>query len=118
MPNGMKINYHDLRYENGEMVYDYGGVTKKLYAQKCYENIVQGLDRVFVMQAWLAISKRCPEARLVNQVHDEIVLIVPQDLAEEYKAVALEEMRRRPVWGPDLPLDAEAHVGSNFGACK
>lgn len=118
LPNGLKLNYHNLRFDSGGLAYGYGGVAKKLYGAKCFENVVQALDRVFVMDAWLAIKARCPRARLVNQVHDELVLIAPEDCAENYKQVALEEMRRRPVWGPDLPLDAEAHLGRNFGECK
>jgi DNA polymerase I-like protein with 3'-5' exonuclease and polymerase domains len=118
LPNGMRLNYHNLRYEGMNVVYDYAGVTKKIYPAKLLENIVQALDRVHVMEAWLRTKARCPEARLVNQVHDEIVMIAPDALAETYKIIALEEMCRRPVWAQNLPLSAEAHVAERFGECK
>lgn len=118
LPNGMRLNYHNLRFSEMNLVYDYGGVTKKLYSAKLLENIVQSLDRVLVMQAWLRIKDRCPEARLANQVHDELVIIAPDNLAQTYKNVAVEEMCRRPVWGAHLSLGAEAHVAQRFGECK
>jgi DNA polymerase I-like protein with 3'-5' exonuclease and polymerase domains len=52
------------------------------------------------------------------QVHDELAYGVPTEAVEEFKAIALQEMCRRPEWAPDLPLDAEPGVGSSYGEAK
>jgi hypothetical protein len=45
------------------------------------------------------------------QVHDELVFGVKTECLSEFQALALEEMRRRPLWAPHLPLEAEAGSG-------
>ena len=56
--------------------------------------------------------------QLALQVHDELVYVVPENLADECKAIALEEMGRRPAWAQTLPLAAEAGYGSSYGDAK
>lgn len=119
LPNGLKLHYHDLHQETGERgmqwVFTYGGKPKKLYGGKLLENIVQALARIITMDAALRIQKRL---RLGMQVHDELVYSVPTERLEEAKAIVLEEMRRRPAWAPDLPLEAEVGVGPSYGDAK
>lgn len=119
LPNGLKLHYFDLNQEPGEMgpqwSFTFGGKPKKLYGGKLLENIVQALARIITMDAALRIQKRMP---LGMQVHDELVYGVKTELVPEFKAIALEEMRRRPSWAPTLPLEAEAGVGSSYGEAK
>ncbi len=114
LPTGLRIQYPDLRREGTDLIY---GLGRRIYGGKCLENIVQALDRVVVIDASQRVKARTGY-RMTHQMHDELVYVVPENYAEEMKAVLLEEMCRRPVWGPDLPLDAEAGVGKTFGACK
>jgi DNA polymerase I-like protein with 3'-5' exonuclease and polymerase domains len=99
------------------MVYMQRGKPKRIWGGTMLENVVQALDRVAVMEAAIRIKQRTG-LQLANQVHDELVYVVPEDAVDIVKDVLLEEMSRRPVWGPDLPLSAEAGVGDNYGACK
>lgn len=119
LPNGLKLHYHDLHQENGpkgpQWEFTYGGKPKKLYGGKLLENIVQALARIVTMDAALRIQKRL---RLGMQVHDELVYRVHNDRVEEFKALVLSEMRRRPTWAPDLPLEAEVGVGPSYGDAK
>jgi DNA polymerase len=119
LPNGLKLHYFDLNQEPGEFgpqwSFTYGGKPKKLYGGKLLENIVQALARIITMEAALRIQRRMP---LGMQVHDELVYGVKTELIEEFKAIALEEMRRRPIWAPTLPLEAEAGVGTSYGEAK
>jgi len=139
LPSGMRLFYEDLRYETNkegkkEWRFTYAGKRKKLYGGLTLENIVQSLDRICVIDAAVRVRARFRSAnfinqalhaewvmdglRLAHQVHDENVYVVPLEAVEEAKAIVLEEMRRRPAWGPDLPLDAEAGVGPTFGDAK
>jgi DNA polymerase len=119
LPNGLKLHYFDLNQEPGEFgpqwSFTYGGKPKKLYGGKLLENIVQALARIITMDAALRIQKRLG---LGMQVHDELVYGVKTELIPEFKAVALDEMRRRPIWAPNLPLEAEVGIGPSYGSAK
>lgn len=119
LPSGLKLHYENLRQEAGERgvqwVFTYGGKPKKLYGGKLLENIVQALARIVTMDAALRIQKRL---RLGMQVHDELVYSVPYDQVSEAKRIMLEEMRRRPTWAADLPLEAEIGEGVSYGDAK
>ena len=120
LPNGLRLFYDDLRYEGDGWIYTYAGSTKRLYGGKMLENIVQALDRICVMDAAVRIRKRTAmfDLQLAHQVHDELVYVVPDDLVSVIRPMVEEEMKRRPVWGPDLPLSAESGVGQNYGDAK
>jgi hypothetical protein len=123
LPSGLRLFYHDLRRGDGEWSYQYGRARKYIYGAKMLENIVQALDRVHVMEAALRIKRRTREAlgqalQLAHQIHDELAYVVREEDAEIVKPILLEEMARRPKWGPDLPLAAEAGQGPNFGKAK
>ena len=84
---------------------------------------MQALDRVIVMDAALRIQKRSKKEfgftfRLAHQVHDELVYVLPNAVVTEAKQFLVEEMSRRPAWGPDLPLSAESGSGPNFADAK
>ena len=120
LPSGLRLHYRDLRYENGSWVYNYFGATKYIYGGKLLENVVQALDRICVMDAALRAKKYLDtfDIGLAHQVHDEIIYVVPDDLLNVVRKIVEEEMRRRPIWGLDLPLDAETKVGPNYGELK
>jgi DNA polymerase len=75
------------------------------------ENIVQARCRDILMEAQLRIPYRT-----VLRVHDELVLMVPTEQAEEALAVAIREMTRAPAWAPGLPLAAEGSIKDRY--CK
>jgi len=81
-------------------------------------NCVQALDRVCVMDAAVRIHQRAPQYPLAHQVHDELVYVVHKSDTPWFKSMIVEEMARRPWWGPDLPLAADANHGPNYGECK
>lgn len=123
LPNGLALHYHSLRFENREWVYEYGGMPKRVYGGKLLENIVQGLARIIVMDAALAIERRFQAEfddppQLALQVHDELVFVVPDDRVERCIAICGEEMRRAPSWAAGLPLDSECDVGQTYGDAK
>lgn len=124
LPNGLALKYHDLQQvssENGnEWQYTYGGKPKRAYGGSLLENITQALARIVVMDAAMRLRPIMAKmsVQLALQVHDELVFVVPENLAETCKAIALEEMSRRPAWAPSLPLAAEADYGPSYGDAK
>lgn len=122
LPSGLYLNYHDLQNRDNQWWFTFAGKPKYLYGGKMTENIVQALARICVMDAAIRIRKRLnsltDDIWLNLQVHDELVYIVPDDLTAVMKAIVLEEMRVRPSWAPELPLDAEAGVGKSYGEAK
>lgn len=124
LPCGLHLHYHGLKLdgEKSEWVYSYGGMPKRTYGGKLMENITQSLARIIVMDAALEIEKRFQRegypVGLAGQVHDELIYVVPEELVDNCKRIAEEEMCRAPVWAPDLPLGSECDVGDNYADAK
>jgi len=111
---GLTLKYHKLHRRDDSWAFEYGGKPKYLFGGKLMENIAQALDRVLVMGAALRLQKRLAPMRLALQAHDENVYIVPDAAVDVVKTILLQEMSRRPPWGLDLPLAAEAASGPNY----
>ncbi len=47
-------------------------------------------------------------------VHDEVVVVVPEDKAGQAKAAVQEALTTTPTWAPGLPLEAEVNVGTHY----
>jgi hypothetical protein len=125
LPNGMKLYYRNLRQQEGgrfgfEWVFDYGHKTKRAYGGMLLENITQALARIIVMEASTRIRKTLTRLGipLALQVHDELVFVVKKEYENVVRKVLEYELRRRPTWLPNLPLDCETGVGPNYGDAK
>ena len=77
---------------------------------------IQGTAADIMKLAMVAVHKRLkaelPEARLVLQVHDELIVECPESAAETVAALLEEEMEH--VVELSVPLTAEAHWGRNW----
>ena len=51
-------------------------------------------------------------------VHDEIVLVVDEDDAEDCLAFCLGVMSQPPVWWKELPVAAEGGIGQRYSEAK
>ncbi len=123
LPSGLHLHYHKLEEKEDGWFYEYGGKPKRLYGGKIVENIVQALARIVVMDAAAPIEKRFRseldiDAELALQVHDELVYVVPTEVAERAKQIAEEEMCVPPAWAPNLPLGSECDIGPSYGEAK
>jgi len=122
LPSGLYLNYHDLENKNGQWWFTFGGKPKYLYGGKLLENITQALARIHVMDAAVRLRKRFRDynmgIQLALQAHDELVYIVPDNLAEGVLSRSLYEMRNTPSWAKDCPLDAEGDIGETYGDAK
>jgi DNA polymerase-1 len=59
-----------------------------------------------------ALTERFPSARLILQVHDELLVEVPESDAESVAQLVKREMES--VYPLSVPLEADAHVGLNW----
>ncbi len=81
---------------------------------------IQGTAADIMKLAMVAVRKRLraelPEARLVLQVHDELIVECPEPQAERAAALLKAEMEN--VVGLTVPLTADAHWGKNWLEAK
>lgn len=132
MPNGITLKYPEMQAEQGqygpEFTYQKTRFRNKIYGGAMTENIVQGLARIVVSYQMCAIKKKLDERsalkadekirRVVHMVHDEVVVVVPDEEAEETKAMMERIMSKSPSWAQGLPLACEAGLGKNYGEAK
>ncbi|MBQ1241580.1 MAG: hypothetical protein IIX99_00060, partial [Oscillospiraceae bacterium] len=62
------------------------------------------------------LKRELPEAKLILQVHDELIVECDENLAEAAAKLLAEEMER--VCALSVPLVAEAHWGKNWLEAK
>ena len=97
------------------MLFRSGDLGKKLYGGKLTENIVQAVARCVMTDGMLRIQKRYP---CVLTVHDEAVVLVPEDKAHIAEPWVLEQMVAEPSYMPGIPLAAETGVSKRYGDAK
>lgn len=116
LPNGMRLKYPNLHKTADGFVYHSrkGRTTfpKSIWGGGLTENICQALARIAVMDQMLEIAKRY---RVVLTVHDSVISLVPESEGEEALKYVTACMRKRPPWGPELPLNCEAKIGHTYG---
>lgn len=78
-------------------------------------NCIQSLARDAMADMILKVSARYPMA---HTVHDEIVLVVPEDDAEEALAYMQKVMRAGIEWFPELVTWSMGGIGDNYGDAK
>jgi DNA polymerase len=132
LPNGFRVLYPALRETANGFMYisdarTYQKALKervltgappddiawtRLYGGKVTENIVQALAAIVIREQMAAAGMHF---KVAFQVHDEIIVAVPEDnaLADQAKLEAL--MSAAPKWAPDLPVACESGVAANYG---
>lgn len=122
LPSGRRIYYPDLKQErddNGKMEWWYGnGRTRaRIYAGKGVENLVQALARDVIAEHAVKFFK-ATGMRPCLTVHDELVIVVPEDVAQERLATLQSIMRSGVSWWPELVTWSEGDMGDSYGDCK
>lgn len=132
LPNGMKVQYPDLQRQEGEMgpeyTYKCQKMRKRIYGPMCAENLTQALARIVVAYQMLAIQE-CLRSRsrklndgkirkIVHFVHDEVVVVVPEEEKEITMKMMELIMSHPPKWAPEMPVSCEAGGGKTYGDAK
>ncbi len=126
-PKGM-IRYPDLHQEEildenkeptgrFEWWYGHGRNRARIYAGKIVENMVQHLARSALADMMLEIKRRTGLVLRLT-VHDELVYIVDENLAESTLEVVQNVMRAGVKWWPELICWSEGSIGNTYGEAK
>ena len=115
LPNNMPLTYNDLRYDGKNYSWDTRKGAVKIYGAKLVENSIQALAALIIREQMLRVGKRYP---VVLQVHDEIVLVVREEEAEEADKFVNEVMHTPPDWAPALPIACESGWAKSYGEAK
>ena len=113
LPNGMALNYPNLRFEAGQFMYNTDRDYVRTHGPRVTENVVQALARLVITDQMLDIQS-LPQVDIVLQVHDEIIAIGSEHNADVTMDRILQIMRTPPEWCDDLPLDAEGGVSKVY----
>ena len=118
LPNGMSLLYPQLRREKddkGRSQWVYGPNATKLYAGKVTNNVTQAVARIVMTDGMLRVAKRYP---VVGTVHDEQIVLVPDDEVASAKTWVLEQMTMEPRYMPGIPLAADGGAHRRYGEAK
>jgi DNA polymerase len=125
LPNGMFVNYPNLRKVGNEYLYDARYGANKIYGGKVIENVVQALARIIVFDQMAKIDQgfrkkdgKTNRFKVVLTVHDEVVAVVPEAAVDKCVEFMEKTMSVPPSWCSDLPVACEANYGDNYGDCK
>lgn len=122
LPSGRRIYYPDLMRRTDadnktEWWYGNGRTAARIYAGKGVENLVQALARDVIAEHAVAFFKKTGY-RPALAVHDELVYVVPEDIAHD----ALDElqgiMRSGVSWWPELVTWSEGDIADCYGEAK
>jgi DNA polymerase len=122
LPSGRFIRYPHLRRdsnEEGRQQWYYGEGRHKatLYGGKGVENLVQAIARDIMNDINLKFIKETGNYPALL-VHDETVLISPEDKAEEHLRILQDIMRSPPDWWKDIVLWSEGDIADCYGDAK
>ena len=117
LPNGTALHYPDLERvldDNALPFWRYQSRYgwRRIWGGFLVENVIQAVSRVDIGQCWLRLADM--GYRVVLMEHDALGIVVRNETAEHDCDVILAEMKRAPIWLPDIPLDAEATMGEGY----
>lgn len=111
LPSGRLITYPDSYLRHQIFSKSKDRQKTKLWHGAVCENINQAVARDVVLSQTVNIAKRY---RVVLSVHDEAVVAVPEDQAEEALSFCLDEFSKSPSWAPDLPVAGKACISGYY----
>lgn len=112
LPNGCPLIYDTLKWEpDGWRVKRRNGWAR-LYGAKLVENLIQALARAYISDVMNRIIAQ--GLRIVLSRHDDVVLLVKPDDAEDVSRWVAEEMKKPPAWAKDIPLGCDCRIGGKL----
>ena len=122
-PNGMMLglpNLRKLKTDTGESwAYDklMGRtiIPEYIHPAKTFQRCIQSLARDIIGEQLIKVAKVYD---VVMTVHDELVMLCPEDEVDECVDYVKKCMTTAPDWCKDLPLGCEVGVGDNYMDAK
>lgn len=118
LPNGRELHYHKVRLTPGKfcdkiaVYHETEHRWEYLWGGTITENVVQAMSRDVLIEAGLRLEDR--GYHTAHHIHDELVLAVPEEKAQECLNAAVEEMSKTPMWAIGLPLGAEGGISKFY----
>jgi DNA polymerase len=84
----------------------------QLIGSSIFQSGVQGTARDFLAFAMLSLEDA--GYSVCNSIHDEVLLVVPEENAEPMLDDVVKIMTTPPSWAPDFPLAAEGWFGKRY----
>ena len=119
LPNGNCLHYRNLRraLSRGKSHWQFmrGDKKQKIYGAKLVENVIQALAFLHITETAMRV-KHLTQGLLLpaHQVHDELVFVVDEHLAEQVRDLVILEMSKSPEWMPGVPLAAEGRIAETY----
>lgn len=111
LPSGRKLHYWMVDAQNGikAKVPKFGNLEETgWFGGKLVENLVQAVARdVFMECVYLVEGLNLP---VLMRVHDEVLVLSPEDIAETNRKWVEAAMSTPPAWAKSLPVAAEAKI--------
>lgn len=119
LPSGRQVLYPGLELEGREasflrpLIFSRGTKREKtkLFPGAVAENATQAAARDIVL--WQT-TKLAQKYRVVQSVYDEVVLLVPDEQAEEALKDVLSALAMPPAWEPTIPLAGKAVISQFY----
>jgi DNA polymerase bacteriophage-type len=83
-----------------------------LIGSSIFQSAVQGTARDFLANAMLMLEREGYE--VINSIHDEVLLLVDEEIGETAMDDVIKIMTTPPAWAPDFPLAAEGWVSKRY----
>ena len=128
LPSGRSLVYKTCRFRRvptkegggsevvGEIVRNGVGQTTRIHQGVLIENLCQSIARDAFRDCLLAVNDA--GWRVIFHVHDELIVEVPKEKADEAKEQILSIMARSPKWAKHLPVEAEATIAEKYSQAK
>ena len=123
-PNGMLLGLPNLRIiktKEGRETWAYDKklgrkiIPEYIHPAKTFQRCIQSLARDIIGEHLLAVARKY---KVVMTVHDELVMVCPDDEVDNCVEYVRECMQSSPEWCLDLPLDCEIGVGDYYMDAK
>ena len=124
LPSGRKLYYRNcykklIQPKDGRRPYfatcvDFGYKSSIVNTNLLSNNNIQSIARDLMVRAFNRLCKELPGAAPCLLVHDEAVVMVPADKAEEYAQRIEDIMEDTPDWANTLPLLAEPEIMDKY----
>lgn len=117
LPSGREIRYYKPKMtvnKFGSESISYAGMDAgkwgriETYGPKLVENVVQATSRDCLRDAMLRVAEKYPD--IVMHVHDEMIVEVPEEQAEDALAYMQECMGKPLPWAPGLLLRGDGYI--------
>ncbi|MCS7213215.1 MAG: DNA polymerase I [Candidatus Calescibacterium sp.] len=86
--------------------------------RKAVNTPIQGTSadimKVAMINIWNRLKREEPKAKIVMQIHDQIIVECPEDKADSVSKILQEEMRVESFFGFSVPLKVKVSIGRNW----